>query len=86
MDQGGHTILAKHTTVSEAAALRDDLRSYLVVIAHGEPGGRGLMLLRSVSTALEYSRTPEGQNRLTVTVSRDATARVRMSDGARSGD
>jgi hypothetical protein len=40
VDQGGHTILAKHTTVSEAAALRDDLRSYLVVIAHGEPIGR----------------------------------------------
>ena len=54
-------------------------------LEHAETGGRGLMLIRSVSTALEYTRTPEGRNRLTVTVSRDATARVRMSDGARSG-
>jgi anti-sigma regulatory factor (Ser/Thr protein kinase) len=54
-------------------------------LEHAKTGGRGLMLIRSVSTALEYTRTPEGRNRLTVTVSRDATARVRMSDGARSG-
>src|SRR5262249_48961500 len=54
-------------------------------LEHAETGGRGLLLIRSVSHALEYSSTPEGQNRLTVTVSRDATARVRMSDGARSG-
>ena len=40
MDNGSHTVLAKHTTVSEAAALRDDLRSYLVVIEHGEPVSR----------------------------------------------
>ena len=40
-------------------------------LEHAETGGRGLMLIRSVSTGLEYARTPEGQNRLTVTVSRD---------------
>ena len=31
-------------------------------------GGRGLMLIRSVSSGMEYLRTPEGQNRLTVSV------------------
>ena len=36
MESGGNTVLVKHTTVSEAAALREDLRSYLVVIEHGE--------------------------------------------------
>jgi serine phosphatase RsbU (regulator of sigma subunit) len=40
VDQGSHTILSKPTTFSEAAALRDDLRSYLVVIEHGEPIAR----------------------------------------------
>ena len=53
-------------------------------LEHAETGGRGLLLIRSVSEGLEYARTPEGQNRLTVTVSRDATAGARMSDGARS--
>src|SRR5262249_21559449 len=54
-------------------------------LEHAEIGGRGLMLIRSVCKGLEYARTPEGQNRLTVTVPRDATAGARMSDGARSG-
>jgi anti-sigma regulatory factor (Ser/Thr protein kinase) len=54
-------------------------------LEHAETGGRGLMLIRSVCNGLEYARTPEGQNRLTVTVPRDATAGVGMSDGARSG-
>jgi anti-sigma regulatory factor (Ser/Thr protein kinase) len=54
-------------------------------LEHAQIGGRGLMLIRSVSKSLEYARTPEGQNRLTVAVSRDATAGPRMSDGARSG-
>jgi serine/threonine-protein kinase RsbW len=54
-------------------------------LEHAETGGRGLMLIRSVCKGLEYARTPEGQNRLTVTLPRDATAGVRMSDGARSG-
>src|SRR5262249_11425280 len=54
-------------------------------LEHAEIGGRGLMLIRSVCKGLEYTRTPEGQNRLTVTVPRDATAGARMSDGARSG-
>jgi anti-sigma regulatory factor (Ser/Thr protein kinase) len=54
-------------------------------LEHAEVGGRGLMLVRSVSKELQYARTPEGQNRLTVAVSRDATAGPRMSDGARSG-
>jgi serine/threonine-protein kinase RsbW len=54
-------------------------------LEQAETGGRGLMLIRSVTNALEYARTPEGQNRLTVTVSRDATPGARMSDGARSG-
>jgi len=54
-------------------------------LEHAEIGGRGLMLIRSVCKGLEYARTPEGQNRLTVSVSRDATGGARMSDGARSG-
>lgn len=54
-------------------------------LEHAETGGRGLMLIRSVSKSLEYARTPEGRNRLTVTVSRDATGGAGMSDGARSG-
>ena len=37
MDQGSHTILAKHTTVTDAAALREDLRSYLVLFEGAEP-------------------------------------------------
>ena len=54
-------------------------------LEHAQVGGRGLMLIRSVSKSLEYARTPEGQNRLTVAVSRDATSGPGMSDGARSG-
>jgi anti-sigma regulatory factor (Ser/Thr protein kinase) len=54
-------------------------------LEHAQTGGRGLMLIRSVSKTLEYARTPEGQNRLTVAVSRDATSGPGMSDGARSG-
>ena len=54
-------------------------------LEHAQIGGRGLMLIRSVSKTLEYALTPEGQNRLTVAVSRDATSGPRMSDGARSG-
>jgi anti-sigma regulatory factor (Ser/Thr protein kinase) len=45
-------------------------------LEHAEIGGRGLMLIRSVSNAVEYARTPEGRNRLTVTVSRGATGGV----------
>jgi len=37
VEEGGQTVLVKHTTVSEAGALREDLKSYLVVIEHGEP-------------------------------------------------
>ena len=54
-------------------------------LEHPETGGRGLLLIRSVCKDLEYARTPEGQNRLTVTVSRDATAGARMSDSAPPG-
>ncbi|HET9156984.1 MAG TPA: ATP-binding protein [Myxococcaceae bacterium] len=54
-------------------------------LEHAETGGRGLMLIRSVCKDLEYVRTPEGQNRLTVVVPRDAATGARMSDGARSG-
>jgi len=54
-------------------------------LEHAETGGRGLMLIRSVCNELEYARTPEGHNRLTVVVPRDAATSARMSDGARSG-
>jgi len=37
-------------------------------LEHAETGGRGLLLIRSVSAALEYQRTPEGQNRLSILV------------------
>ena len=53
-----------------------------VDLEHAEAGGRGLMLIRSVARTLEYARTPEGRNRLTVTVSRDAAAGVQMSDSS----
>jgi anti-sigma regulatory factor (Ser/Thr protein kinase) len=56
-----------------------------VDLEHAETGGRGLMLIRSVSTGLEYTRTPEGQNRLSVTVPRDATGGAQLSDSARPG-
>ena len=39
-------------------------------LEHAPTGGRGLMLIRRFSSAVEYVRTPEGQNRLTVTVPR----------------
>jgi serine/threonine-protein kinase RsbW/sigma-B regulation protein RsbU (phosphoserine phosphatase) len=51
-----------------------------VDLEHAEAGGRGLMLIRSVARAVEYARTPEGRNRLTVTISRDAAAGPQMSD------
>ena len=54
-------------------------------LEHAETGGRGLMLIRSVCKDLEYARTPEGHNRLTVVVPRDAATVAPMSDGARSG-
>lgn len=50
-----------------------------------ETGGRGLMLIRSVSSGLEYLRTPEGQNRLTVTVPIHATSASEMSESSRPG-
>jgi hypothetical protein len=31
-NQAGHTVLATHATIAEAFALRDELRSYLVVL------------------------------------------------------
>jgi len=34
-----------------------------------EIGGRGLVLLRKMATALSYARTPEGLNRLSLTLS-----------------
>jgi len=37
-------------------------------LEHAEIGGRGLMLIRCFSSAMEYERTPEGQNRLSVLV------------------
>ena len=37
-------------------------------LEHAEAGGRGLMLIRSVSSSVEYQRTPEGQNRLIIAV------------------
>jgi serine phosphatase RsbU (regulator of sigma subunit) len=40
VEQGSHTVVSKHSTVSEAAALREDLRSYLVVLRAGEPIAR----------------------------------------------
>ena len=40
MEQGGHTVVSKHTTVTEAAALREDLRSYLVVFEGANPVAR----------------------------------------------
>jgi len=39
-------------------------------LEHAPTGGRGLMLIRRFSSGLEYLRTPEGRNRLTVTVPR----------------
>jgi len=54
-------------------------------LEHAPTGGRGLMLIRSVSRSLEYLRTPEGQNRLTVVVPADAANGARMSDGAPPG-
>jgi anti-sigma regulatory factor (Ser/Thr protein kinase) len=50
-----------------------------------EVGGRGLMLIRSVSSGIEYLRTPEGQNRLTVLVPIDATPTPKMSESAPPG-
>lgn len=54
-------------------------------LEHAPVGGRGLMLVRSVSTSLEYERTPEGQNRLTIRVPIDPTSTPRMSDSAPPG-
>jgi len=54
-------------------------------LEHAAVGGRGLMLIRSVASAVEYLRTPEGQNRLTVSVAIDATPALEMSESAPSG-
>jgi anti-sigma regulatory factor (Ser/Thr protein kinase) len=43
-------------------------------LEHASIGGRGLMLVRSVSTSLQYERTPKGQNRLTIGVAIDPTS------------
>jgi len=43
VDESSHTIVAKHTTVTDAAALREDLRSYLVVFEGAEPVARHLV-------------------------------------------
>jgi serine/threonine-protein kinase RsbW len=40
-------------------------------------GGFGLMLVRRIATSLDYLRTPEGHNRLTVTLRRVAVADTR---------
>jgi len=37
-------------------------------LEHAETGGRGLMLVRSVSSGIDYQRTEDGQNRLVVRV------------------
>jgi anti-sigma regulatory factor (Ser/Thr protein kinase) len=54
-------------------------------LEHASVGGRGLMLVRRFSSGMEYARTPEGQNRLTVRVSLDATSPAQMSESARAG-
>lgn len=50
-----------------------------------EVGGRGLMLIRSVCSGIEYLRTPEGQNRLTVFVPIDATSAPKIGESAPPG-
>jgi len=56
VEHGGHTVLAKHTTVSESSALRDDLRSYLVVFELGEPVARYPLGLEPLSVGRDPSR------------------------------
>lgn len=56
MEEGGNTVLAQHKTVSEAAALRDDLRSYLVVIEHGEPVARHAIGLDPLTVGRDPAR------------------------------
>jgi serine phosphatase RsbU (regulator of sigma subunit) len=40
MNQPGHTVLATHATLAEHIALHDERRSYIVVVAQGQPGAR----------------------------------------------
>jgi sigma-B regulation protein RsbU (phosphoserine phosphatase) len=56
VERGGSTVLVKHTTVSEAAALRDDLRSYLVVIEHGEIVARIAVGLETLTVGRDPAR------------------------------
>jgi anti-sigma regulatory factor (Ser/Thr protein kinase) len=46
---------------------------------HGQ-GGFGLMLVQRAASSLDYLRTPEGRNRLTVTLPRGAVAGGRPVD------
>ena len=46
----------KHTTVSEAAALREDLKSFLVVIEHGEAVARHLLGLDPLTVGRDPAR------------------------------
>ena len=73
----GATVLAKHTTVSEAAALRDDLRSYLVVIEHGEPVARHAIGVE----ALTVGRDPPGTSSSPMGRSRRLHLQVALAGG-----
>lgn len=54
------------TAFDPTAAALPDLEQGLTEAAIG---GRGLVLLRKLATALTYERTPEGRNRLALTLS-----------------
>jgi sigma-B regulation protein RsbU (phosphoserine phosphatase) len=56
VERGGNTVLVQHTTASEAAALRDDLKSYLVVIEHGEPVARHVVGIQPLTVGRDPTR------------------------------
>lgn len=56
MEQPKHTVIATHATVAEALGLRDDQRSYLVVLRDDEPEARHLMGLESLTVGRDPAR------------------------------
>jgi sigma-B regulation protein RsbU (phosphoserine phosphatase) len=57
VDQGSHTIVAKHTTVTDAAALREDLRSYLIVFEGPEPVARHIITPEHLTVGRDAARS-----------------------------
>jgi serine/threonine-protein kinase RsbW len=82
-DNGAHVIYAAARLGGKELTLSfdDDGRSFdprnapglapNVSLARASVGGRGLILVRAAASRMDYERTSDGHNRLTVTLARD---------------